>query len=313
MPEATITVEATAADAPGSQPQGQATGSQPQSVVIEQAPAKSAAKPPEGVPEKFWDAKTGQVKIDALVRSYGELEKRLGGKPEEAGAEERGEENAEEKSEDKPTETPKFFVEEKAPEATEWEEKTYGKALAGIFSETKLDAKAVSDHWHQTGEFPEDAYAALEAKGVSRDAVNSYLAGVKASAADPAEAAQADTARIINDAAGGQEQFGAMVEWAKTAWSPEQVEAYNKAVAGGPEAAEMAVRMLAAEYRAENGSEPSVKVRGEAPRGETQDVFRSHEEVVRAMSKRDANGRKMYGVDPAYTRAVEAKIARSSL
>lgn len=43
------------------------------------APPKTGARgrrPPE-VPEKFWDEETGQVRVDALLKSYLELEKRL--------------------------------------------------------------------------------------------------------------------------------------------------------------------------------------------------------------------------------------------
>jgi hypothetical protein len=44
-------------------------------------PASSRA--PDGLPEKFWDAKSNAVRLDSLIRSYGELERRLGG-PREA-------------------------------------------------------------------------------------------------------------------------------------------------------------------------------------------------------------------------------------
>lgn len=33
---------------------------------------------PEGLPRKFWDEKAGQIRIDALVRSYLEIERKLG-------------------------------------------------------------------------------------------------------------------------------------------------------------------------------------------------------------------------------------------
>jgi hypothetical protein len=32
---------------------------------------------PEGLPDKFWDAEKGEVRVDALVKSYTELEKRM--------------------------------------------------------------------------------------------------------------------------------------------------------------------------------------------------------------------------------------------
>jgi len=42
------------------------------------ASSNSAARPPE-VPEKFWDAEKGEVRVDALLKSYGELERKMGG------------------------------------------------------------------------------------------------------------------------------------------------------------------------------------------------------------------------------------------
>lgn len=34
---------------------------------------------PEGLPEKFWNAETGEIRVDALLQSYLELEKKLSG------------------------------------------------------------------------------------------------------------------------------------------------------------------------------------------------------------------------------------------
>lgn len=59
---------------------------------VRSADAASAGRPPN-VPDKFWDEKTGQVRIDALIKSYLDLERKLSGlayrevpgKPEEYG------------------------------------------------------------------------------------------------------------------------------------------------------------------------------------------------------------------------------------
>lgn len=40
-------------------------------------PMPSATGKPEGMPDKFWDAETGQVRIEALLKSYLELEKKM--------------------------------------------------------------------------------------------------------------------------------------------------------------------------------------------------------------------------------------------
>lgn len=44
--------------------------------LLDAAAAPSNAKP-DDVPEKFWDADSGQVRVDALLKSYRELERRL--------------------------------------------------------------------------------------------------------------------------------------------------------------------------------------------------------------------------------------------
>src|SRR5690606_42056982 len=48
--------------------------------VAEQATeqAEAPAERPAGVPEKFWDGDAGQIRTDALLKSYLELERKLG-------------------------------------------------------------------------------------------------------------------------------------------------------------------------------------------------------------------------------------------
>ena len=43
--------------------------------------ASEAAARPDGVPEKFWDPEAGALRTEALLKSYLELERRLGGEP----------------------------------------------------------------------------------------------------------------------------------------------------------------------------------------------------------------------------------------
>jgi hypothetical protein len=49
--------------------------------ITESAEAVEAATRPEGVPEKFWDPEAGQLRTEALLKSYLELERRLGAEP----------------------------------------------------------------------------------------------------------------------------------------------------------------------------------------------------------------------------------------
>jgi hypothetical protein len=41
-------------------------------------PAQAPADRPAGVPEKFWDREAGAIRTDALLKSYVELERKLG-------------------------------------------------------------------------------------------------------------------------------------------------------------------------------------------------------------------------------------------
>lgn len=53
---------------------------EPQAPAIEPEPevAQAAAARPDGIPEKFWDPEAGTLRTDALLKSYLELERKLG-------------------------------------------------------------------------------------------------------------------------------------------------------------------------------------------------------------------------------------------
>ncbi|MHC8508733.1 MAG: capsid assembly protein [Rhodospirillales bacterium] len=53
----------------------------PETSVPPETPPEAPAERPSDVPEKFWDADTGAVRTDALLKSYLSLEKRFGATP----------------------------------------------------------------------------------------------------------------------------------------------------------------------------------------------------------------------------------------
>ena len=55
--------------------------SEGEDVAVETGPNTGDDQPmrPDGVPEKFWDQKNGSVRVEALAKSYQELERKLGG------------------------------------------------------------------------------------------------------------------------------------------------------------------------------------------------------------------------------------------
>jgi hypothetical protein len=55
-----------------------ASDAAPESTPDISEPAEVAAGRPAGVPEKFWDREAGAIRMDALLKSYVELERKLG-------------------------------------------------------------------------------------------------------------------------------------------------------------------------------------------------------------------------------------------
>lgn len=106
-------------------------------------------------------------------------------------------------------------------------------------------AKA-SDEYAAQGGFTPETYAALEAQGISKEYADAYVDGLKA---------RAETISVkLYDAAGGQEAFKAINEWAGANLSAEQIEAHNRAVTSGDMNATLgAIKSLRALYEATEG------------------------------------------------------------
>ena len=107
-----------------------------------------------------------------------------------------------------------------------------------------------------------------------------------------ADLADADTQSIMA-MAGGQEQYGQLVQWAADNLSQDYVQAFDALVdTGNTETIKLAVRGLMADYEANNGRDGQLLSGRGAP--VKQDAFRSQAEVVAAMSD------PRYDNDPAY-------------
>jgi hypothetical protein len=104
----------------------------------------SATQRPANVPEKFWDAAKGTVNTEALLASYGELER----------------------GRSKSDVTP-----EAAPDADETEQQ---------IADAGLDFDDFARSYAENGELTAQNYADLEAAGFPRDMVDSYIAGQEA-------------------------------------------------------------------------------------------------------------------------------------
>lgn len=221
---------------------------------------------PEGVPEKFWNAETGTVNTEALIKSYSELESKLG-----KGAQEQ----------------------EPAQQATTAPSQQQVEQAVGA------DAfKKYGDEIAAQGALSEDSYKELESKGFPRAMVDSYVEGEKLKASMGVEQ--------VLSSVGGRESFSAMTEWAASNLTQDELSVYNSQVAPGSslQAVSMALQWLKAKYEGAVGKEPNLIAGRPAPSGKK--GFASKQEAMAAV--RD----KRYGVDAAYTRDVEERIAARS-
>ena len=219
---------------------------------------------------------------EELESAYIELQKKLGGdKPE-----------PEEDSQDPP----------EAKEETEEEDPFKDDANA----QTIFQA---SNEYDEKGELSEESREALY-KMDSKDLVDAYYRvqdSLPESEPDAVESKGLSDADIdsIQSAVGGADAYKNMTSWAQENFSPEEVQAYDKALEGGDlNTINFALQALYYRYTDAVGTE------GEMIQGKPAaavDGFRSQQEVVRAMAD------ERYENDPAYRKDVYDKLERSNI
>ena len=239
---------------------------------------------PDWVPEKFYDATTGEVNYEALSKSYQELEKKQSSKPADAEPTKDGAEQAPTGDEGK-----EDADKGKQAEADDGAQKAVEAA--------GLDMSKLSQEYSETGELAPESYEALEKVGITRETVDQYIAG---------QAALAEQARTqafsITD---GKDGYDSMAAWAKQNLSKAELDTYNKSVnSANPGVREMAVRGLWAKYAADSG-EGKALVHGKGNVADSQG-YQSRAQMVTAIQD------PRYRTDPAYRKSVEDRLAVSN-
>lgn len=162
-----------------------------------------------------------------------------------------------------------------------------------------LDFDKLGAEYDEKGDLAPESYEALAKIGITEDMVKAYIAG-------RAAVAEVDTNAVLSTV-GGAEKYAEISNWALSNLSAEDLEAYNAAVTN-PATAKFAVKALAAQYAAAEGSTPSlIKPSTAATTASGPVPFASSAQVVEAM--RDPR----YRTDPAYQREVQARLSRSSV
>lgn len=232
---------------------------------------KPTQSKPEGLPEKF-------NSVDELVKSYSELEKKLG----------------EQSQPTKESVDPVSKTEVKQEEQPKSDLDIATKAVdsAGLNMET------LSEEFAKEGKLADGSYKSLEKAGIPKEYVDRFIAGQQA-IADQQSA-------TVKNLVGGTEAYDSMSEWAGQNLTETEKQAYNTAVNSKDlEAVKLAVVGLKARYAQSTGSEPQLVEGKASPSGEQ--GFASWAQVTQAMSD------PRYAKDPAYQAEVKNKLANSKI
>ncbi len=156
----------------------------------------------------------------------------------------------------------------------------------------KADFDAYSAEYAETGGLSEETYAALEASGIPKAMVDSYIAGQEAQGYALAQ----ETFNIV----GGEDRYKEMVGWAEQNMDQTDIESFNRTLASGDKSAiRMAVLGIHSQYS--NGLSPSMlKATGGA--SGAAGAFRNDDEIRAAMMD------PKYGKNPEYTQNVHDRI-----
>ena len=150
-----------------------------------------------------------------------------------------------------------------------------------------------ADYFAEHNEISDEHYKQFEQQGISKDYVDRYVNGIRATA-------DAETTQLLSTI-GGQENFNQMSEWMAESLPEAEVTAYNNVVEkGSNEEVAVLLQGMYARYRSASGA-GSKQIQGtvsSSPAG-----FRSRGEVMAAMSD------PKYGTDSAFRADVERKLS----
>lgn len=216
---------------------------------------------PKWLPEKFKSA-------EDLATAYTELEKKLGGQPQQQ------------------TTPP---TTEKKPETTQTQQQQQPPS--------NVDLTKYESEFSTNGSLSEASYKELADKGFSKQVVDNYIEGQKATA----ERSQ----REVFESVGGQDQYTQMTQWAAKGLTPAEINAYNTAMNSGDlNAIKLAATGLKAKFTAAYGRDPKLIGGGKTDSGPA--PFANSAQVVAAMND------PRYREDPAFREEVAARLARTN-
>lgn len=156
----------------------------------------------------------------------------------------------------------------------------------------------------ESGQFAPETLQALEQMSAA-DIADMFLAYRQQQPQTDSYEMSSDDIDEMKQVVGGEQQYNHMIAWAAQNLSPQEIQVFDSVVdKGDPQAIYFAIQALNYRYQDAVGTEGRL-LTGVA--AQSQDVFRSQAEVVRAMSD------PRYDNDPAYRQDVFNKLDRSNI
>ena len=235
--------------------------------------------------------------VEALAASYKELEGKLGDVA---------------KTKEEPVAEDVAEYQEDGSVNYELAKQQYGEKLGELFKQSDIDPFAINKYYQENnGTISEEHYKELESTGLTRNVIDSYLAGLKPKegteqvAADPSFPEYEDIVGI----AGGEDKYMEMLKWMDGNISKEELQEFDKIVDAEKRnipKVTLAVQEMFTRYKNAMGVEPRL-ISGRTSSSPNTRVFRSNAEVVAAM--RDPR----YKTDIAFQHEVQRRLAESNV
>ena len=235
--------------------------------------------------------------VEALAASYKELEGKLGDVA---------------KTKEEPVVDDVVEYQEDGSVNYELAKQQYGEKLGELFEQSDIDPFAINKYYQENnGTISEEHYKELESTGLTRNVIDSYLAGLKPKegteqvAADPSFPEYEDIVGI----AGGEDKYMEMLQWMDGNISKEELQEFDKIVDAEKRnipKVTLAVQEMFTRYKNAMGVEPRL-ISGRTSSSPNTRVFRSNAEVVAAM--RDPR----YKTDIAFQHEVQRRLAESNV
>lgn len=250
---------------------GQNVGNEPP--ADEGASREQPKERPANVPEKFWDAEKGEVRVDELGKSFQELEREF---------------HKRQNSNDKDADGAKNSDGNDADGAEN------DSAPTGDLGER---INTVLEQYSESGEVTDEMVSQLTEAGLPEENVQLYFQGL--------QAMQELAKQKAFSAVGGEDNWNAMTEWAKANLSEQEQNAFDRMVVD-PDQSEFAIQGLWNRYaRAEGTTGEFISRDSASSSGPSGDTYSGKTEMLADI--RD----KRYRTDPAFREQVAAKIERS--